>query len=113
MTAFSFRATRAPGVDGKDAWYGEARATADDKWQTVKNADDKPIVYTTAEYARMAAREFRDRLWVPKNIAEAMKLLEQVMTGPGILPSVRDKVCEAHRLLREHVTTESYVRSIP
>lgn len=113
MTAFTFRATPGPPVGGKDSWYGEARATADEQWQAVKNANGFPILYMTPEYARTAAREFRDRLWTPKNIAEAMKLLEQVMTGPGILPSARDKVFEAHKLLREHVSAESYVRSIP
>lgn len=47
------------------------------------------------------------------NIKEAMRLLEQVMTGPGILPSRRDMVSEAHKLLREHVDAAAYVASIP
>lgn len=39
------------------------------------------------------------------NIKEAMKLLEQVMTGPGIVPDRRDMVSSAHALLREFVET--------
>lgn len=62
MTAYTFRAVPAPAYQGKAAWYGQARAAKADRWQTVKNSDDLPIIYVTAEYARAAAKDLRDRL---------------------------------------------------
>lgn len=109
-TAFTFRAVTARPYEGKPVWHGQARRTRADRWQTVKNHGGQPIAYATDEAALRAAKLFRDGMYADDGTAAhekmkdkvktAMRLLEQVMTGPGILPSRRGMVSDALQLLR-------------
>jgi hypothetical protein len=66
---YTFRAVVAPAVDGKPAWHGQARRASKSRaarWHIVVNDAGLPISYTTADYARAAARDLSHKLCAAK-----------------------------------------------
>jgi hypothetical protein len=48
------RAVAGPSIDGKAAWYGQFKLKGE-VWRTVRNASGNAIVYTSKDYAMVAA----------------------------------------------------------